>query len=335
MVEIKGFLQRMVEEELRGIDLHRILREAVRDAVHGYLGAVAGAGVMETVPAPEGVAATSGGAIPAHRANGPDEGPNDRPAPAGPAGRYVYGVTEGDGPDRLGPIGIGGAEVYRIAEGNLSAVVHDCPPEPYRSEDEGQVEAWLFTHEEVLDRVREIFGIAVPASFNTILYRAGEDPRETVRKWLLQEGDRLRSAVEKLRGREEYAVQVFVDEEVLKEAVAADPGIRRMGEEISGSPEGARYLLEQNLQRAVGQALEEAAEAAFREVFEAVRGAVRDLRVEKTGRPDGKRRMIANLSCLCDAGRRQELDRALGEIERRPGYSVRYTGPWAPYSFVG
>jgi hypothetical protein len=59
-----------------------------------------------------------------------------------------------------------------------------------------------------------------------------------------------------------------------------------------------------------------------------------DLRVEKTKRTGHDSRMIMNLSCLVDRDKSTELGEELESIDKMEGFSVRFTGPWPPYSFV-
>ncbi len=44
--------------------------------------------------------------------------------------------------------------------------------------------------------------------------------------------------------------------------------------------------------------------------------------------------MIMNLSCLVHKDRVVELGKELEKIEMNDGVSVRFSGPWAPFSFV-
>ena len=41
-----------------------------------------------------------------------------------------------------------------------------------------------------------------------------------------------------------------------------------------------------------------------------------------------------NLSCLLTKDGSRELGDELEKIDAMEGFSVRYTGPWPPYSFV-
>lgn len=44
--------------------------------------------------------------------------------------------------------------------------------------------------------------------------------------------------------------------------------------------------------------------------------------------------MLMNLSCLVKKHRVSELGNELEQIQNVDGISVRFSGPWAPYSFV-
>ena len=57
--------------------------------------------------------------------------------------------------------------------------------------------------------------------------------------------------------------------------------------------------------------------------------------MEKTKKAEHGLQMIMNLSCLVYKDSHTELGEELGKINQLEGFSVRFTGPWPPYSFVG
>lgn len=65
----------------------------------------------------------------------------------------------------LGPIGIEENAVYTISYRGLSAIVHDSPLEPYKSDDDEVVKGWIKTHQQVLDVAEEKFGTVIPFGF--------------------------------------------------------------------------------------------------------------------------------------------------------------------------
>lgn len=142
--------------------------------------------------------------------------------------------------------------------------------------------------------------------------------------------------LDRLRDKEEYAVKILVAEDILKQAaLREDSRLLELQRELDGKPEGARYLYRERLEKAVKEALEDIVEIYFRKVYQELRPLCDDIQVEKTKRGALEKRMIANLSCLVEKNRVPELGEALAEIERWEGFTIDFTGPWPPYSFVG
>ena len=44
--------------------------------------------------------------------------------------------------------------------------------------------------------------------------------------------------------------------------------------------------------------------------------------------------LVVALSCLVQDNNVGKLGRVLDEINHREGFAVRFTGPWAPFSFI-
>ena len=84
-------------------------------------------------------------------------------------GRYIYCIAEGSESAVFGRIGIEDNEVYTIPYSDFCAVVHDCPAEPYRSDDQEVVKHWVVKHQEVIDEAWERFGTVIPIGFDTII----------------------------------------------------------------------------------------------------------------------------------------------------------------------
>jgi hypothetical protein len=179
------------------------------------------------------------------------------------------------------------------------------------------------------------FGTVLPLGFNTIIHTDGKHPAQTVKSWLEGESARLRQTFERVRGKHEYGIQVFVDDETLKRSVFEEnPRFQELKREMELKPEGARFMYRQTLEKSAKEALEEACERCFREVYEAALAVSEDVEVEKIKKPEDGRRMMVNLSCLLPEEKVEELSGVLAKINDREGFQVRFTGPWPPYSFV-
>jgi hypothetical protein len=259
--------------------------------------------------------------------------PENRAATAAPVARYVYCVVPGEVEDwQLR--GLDGQPVRAIRGGGLTALVHDCPAEPYQG-DEDRVKAWVLAHSDVVDAAWEHSGAVLPMSFDTII-RPGDglDADEQVRRWLSSEGDRFRAKLERLRDKVELGVQVLWDPRAVGEVVArSDDEIRRLRAEMAGKPKGFAYFYRQKIEQALRRALEAKAEQDYRGCFRQVTALFPEVHVNKLTKPPD-RQMIVNLSVLAPRERVAELGAVLAGFQAE-GVEVRFTGPWPPYSFAG
>ncbi len=252
-------------------------------------------------------------------------------------GRYLYCVVDRGERVSLGEIGIEGKEVYAIPYRDICAVVHNCPAQPYRSDDQEVVKTWVMAHQKVVDAACERWGTVLPLSFDTIIKGETEGSAErNVQDWLKQEYEGLKSKIEKVRGKAEYGVQVFWDPRVIAENLTrTSPEIRKLDEEIRLKPRGLAYMYRQRLENLIKREMESKADECFKDFYTRIRKHADDVRVEKTKKAEAGLQMIMNLSCLIYKDRYTELGEELDKINQLEGFSVRFTGPWPPYSFVG
>lgn len=252
-------------------------------------------------------------------------------------GRYIYGVAGGDRKIVLGSIGIGGSEVYTIPYEGISAIVHDCSTEPYQSTDDEIVKNWVSTHQRVLDAAGEQFGGVVPLGFDTILEPRDDaaSPEQVVKDWLKQDYARLREVMRKIEGRDEYAVQVSYEPELIVKLISGQSEeVRKIKEEMASKSPGMAYMYRQKMERVVKAETERLADKWFSDFYGRINKHTDDILIEKTRKPNGGQVMLLNLSCLVARGKVDSLGKELGGIDNTDGFSVHFSGPWPPYSFV-
>lgn len=251
-------------------------------------------------------------------------------------GLYVYCIADGGQEAKLGSIGIDGREVYSIPYRDVCAVVHDCPAEPYQSTDPQVVEGWVMAHQRVVDAAWERWDTVLPLGFDTIVKGQGDSgPQKSIGHWLAGEYESLRRKIEAMRGKAEYGVQVFWEPQVVARDIAANSEeIRKLEEETRSKPRGTVYLLRQKVESALRREMETRASECFRDFYERIKQHAFDVRLERTRKVEGDSQMILNLSCLVCRETSSELGKELEGIDRMDGFSVRFTGPWPPYSFV-
>ena len=252
-------------------------------------------------------------------------------------GRYIYGVAAGVKAVSLGPIGIEGNEVYTIPCGDFCAVVHSCPAEPYQSGDEETVKKWVRTHQGVLDEAKKALGTVIPMGFDTILQSKNDadSPDRVVKDWLKGDHDRFQAVMERIEGKDEYVVQVSYERSVIIEQISAQSeDIKRLKQEMSTKSPGMAYMYKQKLEKTVRAEIERLAHNWFNDCYGRIKQHTDDIVVEKTKRLNKDRVMLLNVSCLVSKGKVDSLGKELDEINNTDGFSVHFSGPWLPYSFV-
>lgn len=250
-------------------------------------------------------------------------------------GKYVYCIADYGEAVNLGQVGIENSEVYTIPYGDICAVVHNCSTEPYKSEDEQVVKTWVQVHQKVVDVAMQKFDTVLPLGFDTIV-KGGDkvDPEQVVKEWLSDDFESLREKMDRVRGKREFGVQIFYDPKIMGEAIARQSkDIEKLKQETAAQNPGMAYMFKHKVEKAVKEEMEKRVEQHFKDFYAAIKNHADDIKVERVKKGKGKT-MLMNLSCLVLKGKAEDLGDELERIDGMEGFSVRFTGPWAPYSFV-
>lgn len=243
-------------------------------------------------------------------------------------GRYVYCVILCPRKTNFGRIGIDNNEVYTIPYRNLSAVVHDCPEEPYKGNDE-TVKGYVMKHHDVVDAIWEKFDAILPMRFDMIV-KGGEN----VKQWLKAEHENFEEKLEKFKGKVEVAVQIYWDPKAIGEKIAdTSIQIKKLRDEMQTKPKAMTYYYDMKIQEALKKDIETEADEWFRKFYDRIKTHAEDIRVEKL-KKEKDRQMLMNLALLIDKGTIEPLGTDLAEIREVKAFDVRFTGPWPPYSFA-
>ena len=246
-----------------------------------------------------------------------------------PEGRYIYCIVESDEKKDFGQVGIEDTPVYTLPTQNVDAVIQRCEPKLYKAEDKEKTTEWFLTHQYVIDLATEEFGTVIPMAFNTIF--TGDD--ETVTDWLSARYRHLRKLLERLEGKQQYGIQFFLENAFVREALEENDEIQRFKRALETNSGGAaclfKILREKRLMLMRYQA---------KKLYTTVREMVDEIRLEPTekGIPEKlqDKLMILNLSCLVQKNKLHAVANTLRQINQQEGLTVRFTGPWPPYSFV-
>lgn len=246
-----------------------------------------------------------------------------------PEGRYIYCIVNSGEETDFGLMGIENSLVYSLTVKDIGAVVHRQNAELYKTEDKEKAAEWFLTHQYVIDLATKEFGTVIPLAFNTIFM--GND--ETVKEWLNRYYSQLKTLLERLRGKEEYDVQIFLDNKFLMKTIEEDKEVRRLRKEIENNFSETAYLLKKRQEKRL---------ALIKYYSEKLYNRVKELADEtrlknvnnKVLKNWQDKLVILNLSLLVHKDKIQNLRNVLADVNKTEGFAVKLSGPWPPYSFV-
>ena len=191
-------------------------------------------------------------------------------------------------------------------------------------------------HEKVVDYFARRAAVA-PLRFGTIyVTRAG------VEKMLADSSSELQRAIERLRGREEWGVNIFCDRKVLMETIAElSPRLRELNQQALSASPGQAYLVRKKVDamRAdeVRAEVKRVVAEVLRELEAESEGATR-LRIlkDETGEMEGE--LVGKLAFLIERARYEDFRHTAERLAAEhagAGFKLELTGPWPAYNFVG
>lgn len=243
-------------------------------------------------------------------------------------GQYLFAVTRGLPSDALASVhGFQGEDVRILPCGDLQAVVctvdlAEFGEDALRAnlEDLRWVERVARTHDDV---VRAVAAAAEAAPMRLVTIYADD---EGVRRRLEEVRDDLVAALDRVTGRAEWGVKVYVRPDDAPDA----PRPRETS--------GVAYLQSKRAAATARRTADEDAESVARELHEALSGATVASRVlaPQDPRLSGRReRMIHNGSYLVPFERADEFQATATLLgSSRPDLIIEIQGPWPPYSFA-
>lgn len=238
--------------------------------------------------------------------------PASAPLEVEDAPQYLYGVVRAVGDLDFGLIGLGAppADVRAVREGQLAALVSTAPGhvvDPTRGH--------LLVHQRVTEAVLREHTL-LPVAFGTVL-----GSEEQVRALLRSAHDALVGALEALGDKVELGLKVLYHREHLARRLElADTALCRREDEAETEHE-----------RRLGAALQAHAERDMALLLE----GLRPLAFASRTLPPVGDRMLLNAAFLVGRDWVESFEARVKSLAARSDtYTFRFTGPWAPYSFV-
>ena len=263
---------------------------------------------------------------------------------------YIYCLKDKH-PAKFSLKGIDEKRVYTLGYKNIEAVLTEVNSKEFESQkvkaklekDLKWTEEKVRNHQVVIEEAMKTSTV-IPLKFLT-LYKT----EEKVKKVLEEKYNEFRELLDKLRGKEEWGLKVYVvDKEKLAEAIKkGDEELIKMGKEITEKPEGVKYFFEKQIEEKVKEKLDEQLDGYIKEVFDilapfSVEKPVinKVLPVELTGKNKETtlREMILNISYLISKEKVGEFQKTVERIHHNiyfpKGLWLEYSGPWPPYNFA-
>jgi len=249
--------------------------------------------------------------------------------------RYLYAIINNGAQLCFGNIGINDDKVFTISYEDIAAVVHSSRVEAYKTNDNDKAKEWILAHNYVIDYASKQFGTVLPFAFDCII--RGND--ETIKNWLIKNYGALRRELEKVENKAEYSIQIFCNQEILAEMITnSDMELKELKEKMDKASKGVKYLINRQFELKMKGTVAVETSMLAGDLFSEIRKHVDILKVEKNASqiPDKYKGMkpIAAFSCLVHNDMIENLGEALDAINKLDGFAVRFTGPWAPFSFV-
>jgi hypothetical protein len=260
-------------------------------------------------------------------------------------GYYVYCIAEGVATRQLDvssfPAAIeDSAKLEWVTANNLAALASTVPLELYGEEalTEHLSEAtWTavraMRHETVVEYVAKRASV-VPLRFGTIYLE-----RSTIERMLNEKERELAQIIERLRGREEWGVNVYWDRAMLMTSITeVSPRLRELARQAQEASPGQAYLMQKKIEAlrvdeartAVNEIVDRLEQELTSQADEGKR--LRILKVEATEHGELK----AKFAFLVKRSQFEEFRAAAERLAQEyasAGVRLELTGPWPAYNF--
>jgi hypothetical protein len=258
-------------------------------------------------------------------------------------GYYVYGVVRAGGDAPLSAAGIDPTEaVYLLPCQSLQAVVSRVHLSEFgqevlqaRLQDLAWVEQKVLAHQHVLDLVLGVREL-IPMRFCSI-YRSEAGILDVI----TGRAQEFTDALESLKGRQEWSVKVYRDDEIVTRNVAqVSERARDARAKLAGKSDGAAYFLKKKIEEIEHEEAERYVDAVAQECHDRLTAQAAASHVGPLQSRDVTKRaeeMALNGAYLIAEERRSCFDAELANLQERfgpLGFSFEMLGPWPPYNFV-
>ncbi len=255
---------------------------------------------------------------------------------------YLYGVVPADSPAPTSDLrGLDGGHVSVLPVDDFAAVVSEVPLRGY---DEAMLDArmsdvqWVgergLAHERVLTWFVDRGPVVPFTPFS--LHRSEDAVSERIR----ERAELLRDALARVRGRREWGVKLWRDEERFAQRLDTEsPPLRELSAEMEHASEGRRFLLAKKRDALRGDEARRLAHETARSVFQSLAESAVDSKALQLPPPVGRgvRTLVLHAAFLVGDDAYAAFAQEVQQLAARytpMGFDWEFTGPWPPYHFT-
>ncbi len=197
------------------------------------------------------------------------------------------------------------------------------------------VEPQVRAHLEMLGTIMEICDI-LPFKFATVFIS-----KQSLLEKIESSYNELSDKFNRIEGREEWALKVFVDFEVLEKQIEKySQKFKNLENEIQNSSSGKAYLLKKKKAELIKDEVKAIAQIQVSNLIEQIKPFVKEIvfhNVQSKEITQKDSDMLRNVALLID---KSDKSRVFGIIENwqndksKEGFEVICNGPWPPFSFT-
>lgn len=261
-------------------------------------------------------------------------------------GYYVYCIAESLAAQQLDAASLPApieenSKLEWVAINDLAALASLVPLDVYQEDalaerltDASWTAVRAMRHETVVEFVAKRVSV-VPLRFGTIYLE-----RASVERMLSEKGRELAAILERLRGHEEWGVNVYADRaKLLAGITSVSPRLRELAQQAESASPGQSYLMQKKIEALRGDEARVALNGIIDQIEKALREQADDgkrlriLRVEATehGELKGKFAFLVKRAGFEEF--RAAAER-LAEEHLAAGVRLELTGPWPAYNFT-
>ncbi len=242
-------------------------------------------------------------------------------------GKYIYSIIRGNENRSFGPVGINNREVSFVHYRDIAAVVSDTPVINFDRLDKEELTKHVVVHQKVNEVVMKEYDVC-PMTFGIIAPSVNEVLRILEKAYL-----QFKTALKKVAGKTEFAVQVWWNQKkLLEELVKTNPEIQKLRKEMSLKGNILGIPMKLKLGKLIYEKAENQRKAYLKDIEEELNG----ISYDSTSNKLIDEEMLVNFSFLIEKLREPELDNKMQGLGKKYDGKLRlkYIGPMPPYSFV-